>query len=387
MVVHAYYPMGETRVEREALALIDRGYEVDVICLGGREQPKTDSEDGVRIYRLPVRRHKNSGVTTQFLEYLAFFVLAFFKLTGLHLRQRYNVVQVHNLPDFLIFCALVPKFTGAQLILDLHDLMPEFYAARFDNGLASRSMRLILWQEKLSCRFADHVITVTELWREAIIERGIPKEKVSVVMNVADDRIFHRSSDSELPPRNDGVFRLIYHGTLTQRYGLDLAIRAVDRVRREINVHLTIHGFGPFLDSLKKLVDDLDLKEQVHFSTRGVPTSELPNLIRRADVAVVPYRRDVFTDGILPTKLMEYVALGIPVIAARTPAIEEYFDQTMVEFFAPGDADDLARHILALYADRDRRKQLIQNGDKFSQRYNWTAISAEYVTLVERLGA
>jgi glycosyltransferase involved in cell wall biosynthesis len=386
MIVHNYYPLKETRVEREARALIDHGYEVDVICLQSEGEPSVETRDGVNVYRLSVRRQKNRGPGLQLLEYLAFFVLAFAKVTALHRRRRYRVVQLHNLPDFLVFAALVPKLTGARLILDIHDLMPEFYAARFNSDLTSWPVRLVHWQERISCRFADHVITVTELWRETLIKRGLPPAKVSVVMNVADDRIFHQARGVDPPVRDDDCFRLIYHGTLTQRYGIDLAIRAVHRVRQEIPVHMTIHGRGTYLEALVKLTDELDLRERVHFSTEPVPTCELPLLIMKADLGVVPYRRDVFTDGILPTKLMEYVALGIPVIAARTPAIAAYFDETMVQFFTPGDPEDLARCILTLYADRKRLAQLAQGAGEFNRRYNWAKVGAEYAALVERLG-
>lgn len=388
MVVHAYYPLGETRVEREAMALIDRGYEVDVICLRNAGERVVDTEDGVTIYRLPVKRHKGKGVAIQLIEYLSFFILAFFKLTALHLRRRYRVVQVHNLPDFLIFAALAPKLTGARLLLDLHDLMPEFYAARFGDTMTSWPVHLIRWQEKLSCRFADHVVTVTELWRSVLVERGVPDEKSSVVMNVADDRIFHQdvATNSSAPKNNH--FHLIYHGSITQRYGIDLIIRAVHLVRNKIpQIHLTVHGAGEYRNALIALVEKLHLEEQVNFSTHFVPTAELPKLISEANVGVVPYRRDVFTDGILPTKLMEYVALGIPVIAARTSAIAAYFDDRMVQFFTPEDYEDLADCIVTLYHDRERMVQLAQEADKFNQRYNWKKLSAEYVDLIERLGA
>jgi glycosyltransferase involved in cell wall biosynthesis len=387
MVVHAYYPLGETRVEREALALIDHGYEVDVICLRGPTQPPIENENRVSIYRLPVRRHKYHGGTVQLLEYAVFFVLAFAKLASLHRRRRYAVVQIHNLPDFLVFAALVPKLTGARLILDLHDLMPEFYAVRFNSSLSSWPMRLIRWQERLSCKFADHVITVTEAWRKTLISRGVQAKKISVVMNVADGRIFSRAPAIERSIANDDCFRLIYHGNLSKRYGVNLAIRAVGLVRQHIPVHLTIHGSGPLLGELQELTADMGLEGNIRFSTRLVPTQELAMLIRDADAGIVPYQRDAFTDGILPTKLMEYVALGIPVIAARTSAITAYFDETMVEFFAPGDVDDLAFHILALQADREKRERLVCSSQQFLRRYSWSQISADYVALVDRLAS
>ncbi len=383
MVVHAYYPVGETRVERQAQALLAQGTEVDLICLRFTGEPARATVDGVEVYRLPVKRHAG-GFIIRLFEYLSFFALAFVRLTTLYLQRRYDVVQVHNLPDFLVFVAIIPKLAGAQVILDLHDLMPEFYAERFQRSLDSLPVRLIRWQEWLSCRFADHIITVTELWRQALIERGQPAGKVTVVMNVADDRIFYR--DAASAPEDDGRFRLIYHGTLDQRYGLDLALRAINLVRQTApEVHLTLHGGGEHRRTLVSLADELGLQDYVRFSTHFVPTAELPKLLRRAHLAIVPYRDGVFTGGILPTKLMEYAALGIPAIAAHTPAIAAYFDETMVQFFTPGDIDDLARCILALYSDRKRLAQLAQGADRFNQRYNWEKLGAEYVALVGRL--
>jgi glycosyltransferase involved in cell wall biosynthesis len=385
MVVHNYYPQREPRVEREAQALIAHGYEVDVICLREAGDPAVAVVDGVNVYRLPVRRHKGSGTAVQLMEYLTFFTMASGKLASLHRRRRYSVVQVHNLPDFLVFAAWLPKLSRARLILDIHDLMPEFYASRFNSSMSSWPVRLVRLQEYLACRFADHVISVTDLWRSALIGRGLPAEKVSVVMNVANDSIF-RQPAAERGSGEPGSFRLFYHGTITRRYGIDVAIRAVDSVRRQIpGIHLTVHGVGEYRDALVQLVEELGLGEHVRFTTDYIPTTELPNFIRQADLGVVPYRRDIFTDGILPTKLMEYVALGVPVIAARTPVIESYFDDRMVQFFAPEDHEDLARGIVSLYADRQRLRELARNADIFNQRYSWAAVSAQYLALVDRL--
>ena len=386
MVVHAHYPFGETRVEREARSLVDHGYEVDVISLGGKSESRHEIVDGINIYRLPVMRHLKIGLIAQLLEYFAFFALATFKLTALNIQRRYNVVQVHNIPDWLVFVALIPKLTGTRVILDLHDLMPEFYAGRFNRSLNSWAVRLLIWQERISCWFADHVITVTELWRDTLIRRGLPPAKVSVVMNLADNKFFFRTSTLQNVYRKDMSFHLLYHGNLTYRYGIDLVIRAIGLLRREIpDIHLTVHGWGDYRRSLVELTDNLDLNNQVSFSTAPVPTSGLPQIIRQADVCVVPYRQDVFTDGILPTKLMEYAALAMPVIVARTLTIATYFDESMVQFFAPGDVEDLACCIRVLYADRNRLNQLKHGIDRFNQQYSWAIQSLDYVSLVQRL--
>lgn len=389
MVVHARYPHGETRVQRQAEALIRHGYQVDVLCLREKTEAAEEDCNGVRVIRLPVRYKNHDRITGKFFEYLRFFLLAMLKIAQLHAQRPYQTVQLHNLPDFLVFAGWVPRLLGAHIILDLHDLMPEFYQGRYGGSDTSRMIRLLYLQEKLACRFADHVVTVSELWRQTLIERGVPPKKCSVVMNVADHTIFRQPQEPKAETIHENGLHLIYHGSITYRYGIDLAVRAVAQVREQIpNIRLTIHGGGEFYPDLVALAKDLDLLDtHVHFSTNFIPIDALADFISAADIGLAPYRGDVFSDGIVPTKLMEYAALGMPAIAARTKAIEAYFKDTMVEFFTPGDADDLAHCILSLHSDRERLKQLAQGAETFNQRYNWKKLGAEYVALVERLGS
>jgi glycosyltransferase involved in cell wall biosynthesis len=384
MLVHAYYPLGETRVEREALALAQRGYQVDVICLRNEGELQVDKIDGITIYRLPMKRLKWKNPLSQFLEYMTFFILASFRLLFLHWETRYDIVQIHNLPDFLVFAAAFPKLMGARLILDIHDLMPEFFASKTGRSMDSLTVRLLIWQEQLSCRFADHVITVSEHWRKRLISRGVPEHKCSVVMNVADESIFYMRDDYQ--PSAAQRFRFIYHGTLVYRYGLDLAIQAIDLVKVKIpNIHLTILGKGDYADALIQMVQERKLEGYVSIHNDLLPAQDLPEIILSSRLGIVPYRDDPFTDELLPTKLMEYAALGLPAIAARTTAIESYFRNTMVEFFEPGNADDLASCILSLYNSPERLGELAAGCVVFNERYNWTKNGAEYLDLVRRL--
>ena len=395
MVVHAYYPLGETRVEREAMALIERGYEVDVLCLRDEGDSEYEVIDGVHVYHLPVRRDRARGPVFQLLEYLAFFLMVVLKLFSLQGQRGYGSVQCHNLPDFLIFAAFWSKLRGARLILDLHDLMPEFYAARFGGRMDSWPVRLVKLQERLSCRFADGVITVTDLWRQTLIERGVPAGKITVVMNVPDATYFHRQAPTATAAGQKS-FELIYHGTLTARYGVDLIIQALAIIDPSVpdasvldgrapDVRLTILGDGDHRQELLAMVAELDLEDKVTFSDGFVGTAELPDLIRRAAAGVVPNQDDVFTGTLLPTKLLEYVALGLPIIAARTAAISTYFDDSMIEFFDPGDAADLARHIGHLSRCAARRQELVDNTEAFYRQHSWSEVAQTYAGLVDEL--
>ena len=385
MVVFATYPLGETRVQREAEALLKTGFEVDVICCRTRNSLPVDQYKGVKIYRekykFLLNFWKPGSLGEKLYQYLVFFITAGYRLNKLHFQKHYDSIQVHNLPDFLVFSAIVPKLLGVPIILDLHDLMPEFYASRFRS---SRSLmaRLVRLQERMSCRFADHVITVSEHWRQSLIQRGVPAEKCSVVMNVADDSIFQYSVSVLLPSQDQKIFRLIYHGAIVERYGLDLILQAIDQIKHEIpGIHLTLIGYGEFLPQLKSMVKNLDIEQNVTF-VDSILAEELPKVIKSCHVGVVPYRNDIFTDGLLPTKLLEYAALGMPAIASRTTTIESYFGDANVEFFEPQNVEDLARCIRLLYREPDRLTALALGSQKFNKRYNWKKTSELYVNLV-----
>jgi glycosyltransferase involved in cell wall biosynthesis len=387
MIVHAYYPLAETRVQREAETLVQAGFDVDVICLRDEGERARERWGGVEVHRLRVRVDKR-GLAAQFLSYLRFFMLATCRLTRLHMRRPYRTVQVHNLPDFLVFCALVPKLQGVPVILDLHDLMPEFFAGRFGRE-RSVIASVIAWQERLACRFADHVITVSEHWRQALVDRGVPAARCSVVMNLADERIFHplarsgRSRDGS----DDAAFRLLYHGTVTHRYGLDLAVRAVARLRGEIpGIQLTILGRGDQMPELVDLVRELRLEGHVDLQDRLLPAEHLPEVIAAADLGIVPYRDDLFTDGLVPTKLLEYAAMALPCVAARTTAVQTTFGDSVAAYFAPGDLDDLVHAIRALWEQPAARERLESGSRRFTRRHNWAQEGRDYTALVTGLG-
>ena len=386
MIVHAYYPLGETRVEREAFALLENGIDVDLICLKDEGETSFEIVDGVNIYRLPVKRRKG-GFLSQFLEYLKFFFLVILKLFPLYSKNKYQTVQVHNLPDFLVFSAIYPKILGAKIFLDIHDIMPEFFASKTHKSMDSFWVRLITFQEKLSCWFADHVITVTEVWRQRLIGRGLNPEKVSVVMNVADDRYFYPRESREVTRKPNGHFNLIYHGTFKENYGMAELIKSIGLVRETIpDVQLTIQGGGEFHEEMTRLVEELGLQKEVKINNFAIPVSDLPALIEEADLGVVPNRNDIFNGDLLPTKMLEYIALGKPVVASQTRVISHYFDNSMVQFFEPGNAASLADKIITSYYHWEKEKEKPRNYQKFTSQYNWKLISRFYVDLVRNYG-
>ncbi|MBI4722649.1 MAG: glycosyltransferase family 4 protein [Candidatus Stahlbacteria bacterium] len=386
MVVHAYYPHDESRVQREAIALHQKGHKIDVICLRkGKEAIYGQQEDGINFYRLPVTRREKPSIVGYIFEYSAFFILASIKLNLLFLRKRYKIIQFHNPPDILVFAGLIPKLLGAKIILDLHDLMPELYAAKFNLKIEQRCtswlIRVLIFVEQIACKFADYVLTVTEVWRIRLLKRGVQKEKCSVVMNLPDERIFkHIKYNTEEKEH----FNLIYHGTLVKRYGVDIAIKAVSIINIP-NIKLNIIGDGEELEELIKLAHSLSLQDKVYFSKKFIPVNVIPDIIAKMDVGLVPNRVNIFTNDILNAKLLEYVASGIPTIVSRTAGIEYYLDESKVVFFEPGNAEILAQKILWLYNNPAERIKLATNAKKFLTQYNWRNEKEKYCAIISSL--
>lgn len=383
MVAYTYY-LSDPRVRREAEALADRGDMVDFICLQREGEKKREIVNGVSLYRLSIRRYRGSGIFAYMIGYLSFFVFSFFKVNFLYFKKRYNLIQVHTMPDFLIFIAFIPKLFGSKVVLDMHDLMPELYISKFKLNEGYFIIQIIKWIEKLSARFADRIITVTDLWRNRLIDRTVSPEKCSILLNVADGNIFDRKKQPDNNKKNG--FKLMYHGTLVKRYGVDIAIKAVNIAGKEIdNLEFDILGEGDDQKELLSLICQLNLENSVYLTGKFVPVGHLPEIILQADIGIVPNRADGFTNEVLNTKLLEYVALGIPVVAARTKGVEAYFDNSMVDFFEPGDEEDLARCILDLYRNPAKRKQLALNANRFNEKYNWSSQKKVYYQLIDNL--
>jgi len=166
----------DLRVRREAEAFSEEGMGVDVICVRGRGQSVREEVNGVSVYRLPIRR-KRSGKFHYFLEYTCFMTLASIVVTLLHLRKCYEVIHIHNMPDILVLCALIPRLTGTKVILDLHDPTPEMYMTKFAIPASHWMIRMMEMLEKWSIRFAHIVLTPNIAFRISLFLAVVPLKK------------------------------------------------------------------------------------------------------------------------------------------------------------------------------------------------------------------
>ena len=382
VIVYTNYP-ADTRVRRAAEALVGRGDEVHLICppapsfAGGAEM------GGVVLHPTGSIGHKNSSSARAYvMQYLGFTVSAGVKALRLHLRKRFDVVHVHTMPDFLVFSALGPKLLGAKVILDVHDLMPELYASKFGLGESHWIIRSLKVVERLSVRFADAAVAVHRPHLDALVAHGNPADKFTIVMNLPDPAMFRRREDGA----QVGEFTLIYHGMVGRRNGLDVAVRAAAIAQDQIpGLKLRILGDGDDLPRVRGLVEELGVGEIVCLEQGLRPIEEVIPALESAAVGVVPIIDDPFTKYMLPVKLLEYVALGMPVISSSTSTIRAYFSEGMLAFSSPGNPEELAARMIELYREPGAGLRLADEADRFTREHNWPREKTRYYQLVDAM--
>ena len=388
MVVFSYYLM-DPRPRRAAEALRNEGMHVDVICLkGGKGDPKPETFSGVDVLRIPLQRRR-TGAFGYVFQYVAFVLACAGILAVRSLTRRYDLVYVHNMPDILVLSALIPKAFGAKVILDLHDPMPELMMTIFNLDRDSLWVRTLKRLEKLSIERADLALTVNLACKKLFVSRGSRPEKIRVVMNSPDDEIFVFQ-----PPRFEAPaghasrrpFVIMYHGSLVERNGVDLAVDAIARVRESVpSVELRIYGSETkFLERVMETVHAKGLTEVVRYlGPRRI--EDIAKAIVECDLGIIPNRRNVFTELNTPTRIFEYLSLGKPVIAPRAAGIQDYFDDDSLIFFELGDAEDLARKIKEAFFRPGKAVELVKRGQAVYLAHTWPEERQTLVNLTSEL--
>ncbi len=376
IIRRSYYP-AETHLRRNAETLAAAGYEVDVICLRGPGEPAREVVDGVRVYRLPLRTRR-AGLPLYVMDYGGFFALAAATVGWLHLRHPYAVVEADSMPDALAFAGLVPRLAGARLILYLFESMPELWAQKQGVPMTHWSVRLLRWQERVSCAVADAIICCHEMARNVLVQHGVPEQKVTAVLNVPDERMFHRALRAH--ERRGHELRLVQHGTITENYGIQVVLEAIRLLGPQHRVHFDIVGQGEYRPVLEALARRLGVEEQVEF--HGFVTRErLMELLARADIGVVPMLFEYQS----PNKMFEFVALGVPVIASDRRTFRQHFSDDEVLYFRTGDAGDLARAIAwAIAHPRGMEERAGRAWERY-QEYRWQVMKERYLGVYDLL--
>jgi glycosyltransferase involved in cell wall biosynthesis len=381
MLLHAYYP-DDPRAAVQARAAGDAGFDVDVVALRRPGQAATEVVDGVGVRRLPVERHRGGGLVTVFGEYVGFTARAALAAASLARRRRYDVVQVHNPPDFLVLAALGPRLFGARIVFDVHDLASDLFAMRFGGKPGARLAEIVLrFIERTAARSAAAVLTVHEPYRQELAARGVNPQKITVVMNSVDERLLPTT-----PPRVREVgdrFIAVYHGTVTPEYGVGLLVEALGILHERFpDVRVEIYGEGDAIAGLRARAIELGVGDALYVSDRYLPRAEVLAAVQSAAVGVVPNLPTRLNRFALSTKLLEYVALGVPAVSSDLPTIAAHFSDDEVLFYRAGNARALADAIALVHTDPEAAARRAHAARARYEEYRWTRNAEAYVNVL-----
>jgi glycosyltransferase involved in cell wall biosynthesis len=384
MVTHSFYE-SDNRVTRYAEALASRGDHVDVLALQrSLDRPIREVVEGVNVFRLQRRFGKTEQSKASYLwPLIRFLSVCGWWIMRSNSRQRYDLVHIHNMPDFLVFAAWHPRLTGARVILDIHDIVPEFYTSKFRNGKPSPTASILKIIERYSAHFADHIIVSNHLWLEKYQARTRTQGKCSVFINNVDSRIFQ----PEERTRDDGRLIIIFPGGLQWHQGLDIALRAFATVSAKLpHAEFHIYGDGNMKPSLITLAKELGFNGNVKFFD-PVGVRHIARIMADADLGVVPKRADSFGNEAYSTKIMEFMSCGVPVVVSKTKIDQYYFNDDVVRFFESGSHESLATAMLDVLEDGALRGRLTSNASAYSEVHSWKRRKSDYLKIVDDLTA
>lgn len=360
------------RVRCEATSLAAAGYRVTVIGPAGRGEGWFEQFGPITAYQFPTPPMANS-----FLGYLVEYGYAVTMIAVLTawvaLRRGFDVVHAHNPPDFLVLIGGFWRLFGKKFIFDQHDISPDMYMSRFSEPGNRIIHRLLLFFERLSCRWANHTIATNDSYKRLQVERcGIPAKRVTVVRNGPE--AWHlQEFEPELSIRGEAPNVIGYVGVMGHQDGIDYLLRALSILRHDFgrsDWRCVIMGSGHAMDELQCLAKELGIADVVTF-TGWIDYEKVPRHIAATDICVVPDPSNDYNDRSTIVKLMEYMAQAKPVVAFDLPEHRVTAGDTAL-YAKPNDEREFARHLLRLMEDRELRQQLGAAGrQRLLENFTW----------------
>ena len=308
----------DRRVWQEGCALVAAGYRVTIISprgAGDMTRP-VEMRDGIRILRYP--QHAASGLAGYLVEYLPSMAFTTAWLLALRMRRRIDVVHGSNPPDLFFLLGRLAGLWGARYVYDQHDANPELAATKWGERRTGRILvGLTRALERASYRAAVTVIVPNDSYGRLAQERGgVPPDRIVVVRNAPPGDRF-RALATGIEPPSDGSLRIGYLGVMGSQDGVEILLEAVAHLRRtrgDLAVEVELVGDGEARPRLERTATDLGIADRVRFHGYQGPDVFVP-ILAGTHVCVSPDPPTPFNDVSTMTKVVEYLAIGRPVVA------------------------------------------------------------------------
>ena len=380
MITQSCY-ITDSRVRRQAEILGKAGYKVDVINLFHPGRARVEKFGSVTTYG--ILKNRSRGGILKYLGFSAlFFISAFIKLQILSFKRKYELIEVHNMPEFLVFTTVIQKLARIPVILDIHDLTPELFKEKWDQD-DTLFILFIKFIEKISCSYADKVITVTESCKELLVQRKVPKEKITLILNSPNQDILKYDKSREFRVISSGA-NFLYHGTVAERFGVHNAIEAMVHINKVIPGSV-FRIFGKYDIHYKKdlirHIDSLGLNNNVLLG--GLVTlEEISELIKNSDIGIVPYNDNYYMNLALSTKTLEYAACGLPVVTTRLLLMMTLFNEKSISYTHSNSPENIAQNVIKLCFDPELRKNYSVNAYKALVGISWRVMELRFLDLI-----
>ena len=378
IIRHGGFP-SDPRVKKEAFALAEARHSVFVFCLKSfPKEPTQETIHGIQVYRISLA-HKRKGFLRYISQYILSFVLFTIKITLMHFKEKFDFIQVHTMPDFLVFSTMIPKMLGAKIVLDLHEPMEELWVTK--NGDKFPLIRKLIAGLEVKCiRYSDRTLTVTSAMKTRLVRKGINDSHVVIIPNVADSR-FLQFEKTDYTRKE--TFSIVTHGLIEERYGHDLVIRAINDLKSSHpQIRYNIIGKGEHRDNLEKMVSAYGLNGIVTFHG-FLEFDKMIEIIINSDVGIIAMKGNPYAVLIDTNKMYEYISMKVPVIASRLPAVEEVFDDSCILYFSPGDHIDLKKVIVRAIDNQSAMKERALSAFERNRSMTWEIAKKTYLGVFE----
>lgn len=351
----------DRRVWMEATTLKEAGYQVSIICPRGTYPLLREKLDGISIYRYPLS--SRDGLFGHTVEYITAMVMTTLLTLLVCFTEGFDIIQSANPPDLFFLIAIFFKPFGKKFVFDHHDLMPEICDSRWSGWKRSVTRTLSVWAERLTFLTADHVISTNESYKEVAITRGkYPPERVAVIRSAPRLHRF-RAVEPVEKWRCGRKYQVAYLGVMGPNDGLEYLLRSIDQIIHQYHredIQFTLVGGGDLQPVIKQMSHAMKLDEFVTFTGR-VPDDQMIEILSSADLCVAPDPKDPLNNLSTMNKMIEYMALGKPIVSFDLK--ESMISAGEASVYAEAnDTVKFADQVVKLLEDPERRRRMGEIG-------------------------